>query len=78
MLSQEQQFPTQRPNMINGFTSSLHPVIMIKQAGGAAFVATTYGAYDSSREIEWQTQIASTMFLVYPRSPQAQSFLRTT
>ena len=51
---------------------------MIKQAGGAAFVATTYGAYDSSREIEWQTQIASTMFLVYPRSSQAQSFLRTT
>ena len=52
----------------------MHPMIMNSQLGGATGAGTAYATYDSSREIEWQTQIANKMFPEYPCRSQAQSF----
>ena len=61
-------------SIMNDFNSFLHPMIMNSRAGGTAAAPTTYGPYDSSREIEWQVQIASKMFPEYPCRSQAQSY----
>ena len=46
---------------------------MNSQAGGAGGAATLYGPYDSTREIEWQVQIANAMFPEYLCRSQAES-----
>ena len=60
--------------VLNDFNSFMHPMIMNSQLGGVAGAGTAYATYDSSREIEWQIQIASKMFPEYPCRSQAQSF----
>ena len=60
--------------VLNDFNSFMHPMIMNSQLGGVAGAGTAYATYDSSREIEWQIQIANKMFPEYPCRSQAQSF----